>query len=148
MDFHENSSGTESAPPPSGGVVARPSARPRKIRSAVTNNTRSFIRGDGNSPWARRYRDLIALHVDDLGGPDVVSEAQLSLCRRLSALEVEAERMEGQLSMGCEVDLDLLNRIGGNIRRGLETIGMHRVQKDVTSSVVEHFRRKPERRAR
>jgi hypothetical protein len=26
--------------------------------------------GDGNSPWARRQRDLIALHIADLGGEE------------------------------------------------------------------------------
>jgi hypothetical protein len=40
----------------------------KRIRSAVTNGERPFVLGNGCSPWARRQRDLIALHIADLGG--------------------------------------------------------------------------------
>src|SRR5215471_8931432 len=37
-------------------------------RSAVTNGKRLFVdRLDGRGPWARRLRDIIALHVTDQG---------------------------------------------------------------------------------
>ena len=78
----------------------------KRKRSAVTNGSRAFIVGDGNSPWYRRWKDLLALHVDDLGGPESLSEAQLSLARRAATLEVELERIEGQLSLGNDADLD------------------------------------------
>jgi hypothetical protein len=45
----------------------------------VTNGTRAYVIGDGNSPWARRQRDLIALHLADLGGEERLSENRLSL---------------------------------------------------------------------
>ena len=58
-------------------------ARPRQLRSATTNGNRPFVLGgDGRGTWVRRWRDLTDLHVSDLGGPDLCSEAQLSLCRR------------------------------------------------------------------
>jgi len=100
---------------------------PPACRSAVTNGTRTFVVGDGRGPWARRYRDLITAHVSDLGGPDAgLSEAQLSLVRRASALEVELELAEGKLSRGEPVDLDLFGRLLGQLRRVLEAIGLER----------------------
>ena len=98
-------------------------------RSPVTNGTKQFIAGAENGPWARRRHDLVAAHVADLGGPDQLSEAQLSLCRRVATIELELEVMEGKLSLGQDVDLDLYNRLAGNLRRCLETIGMQRVAK-------------------
>ena len=48
-----------------------------KGKSAVSNGARSFIEGlDGRTALARRYRDLVAEFVSDLGGADVISEAQ------------------------------------------------------------------------
>jgi hypothetical protein len=76
--------------PGKAGVANRP------IRSAVTNGTRAYVIGDGNSRWARRQRDLIALHLADLGGEERLSENQLSLCRRAATLETELEMLEGQ----------------------------------------------------
>ena len=65
--------------------------------------------------------------MSDLGGPDAgLSEAQLSLVRRASALEVELELAEGKLSRGEPVDLDLFGRLLGQLRRVLEAIGLER----------------------
>jgi len=38
---------------------------PKAYRSAVTNGARTFVMGDGRGPWARRFKDLIALHVEE-----------------------------------------------------------------------------------
>jgi len=109
----------------------------RRKRSAVTNGTKAFIEGDGNSPWYRRYKDLVAGHVTDLGGTSLLSKGQISLCRRAAVLEVELERMEGKLSMGETGDLDLYNRTVGNLRRVLETIGLKRVAKTVKPTLQQ-----------
>src|SRR5215813_6447696 len=93
--------------------------RPPRIRSAVTNGRRLFVDGDGNSAWSRRYRDLVTGHISDMGGPDCLSEAQLSLIRRASAIECELEQMEGRLSMGEPVDIDVFARVTGHLRRTL-----------------------------
>lgn len=87
----------------------------------MTNGTRAYVLGDGNSPWARRQRDLTSLYADDAGGADVISAAKLSLCHSAACLRTELEIMEGQLSLGKEVDLDLYNRLSGNLRRILES---------------------------
>ena len=115
----ESRSPTAETPPLGRGPVG---PRAPAQRSAVTNGRRLFVEGDGNSAWSRRYRDLVAGHVSDLGGAPVLSEAQLSLCRRASALECELEQMEGRLSMGEEIDLDVFARAASHLRRLFETL--------------------------
>jgi hypothetical protein len=110
-------------------------------RSGVTTGRAVFVEGDGNSKWARRYRDLIAAHCSDLGGTDVLSEAQLSLIRRASAIELELEQMEGKLSLGEQIDLDVFTRSASHLRRLFETLGsktgIERKCRDVTADGVE-----------
>jgi hypothetical protein len=106
-------------------------AKPSKLRSATTNGNRPFVLGgDGRGAWVRRWKDLIELHVSDLGGPDACSEAQLSLCRRISTTTVELERLEARMSQGDDgVDLTIYNQMSGNLRRMLESVGLERKAK-------------------
>jgi hypothetical protein len=99
----------------------------------VTSGRKLHIAGDPNSEWSRRYHDLIVAHINDAGGHDILSAAQLSLIRRASALELELELMEGKLSMGESVDLDKFGRAASHLRRLWEALGLRRVPKDVTS---------------
>jgi hypothetical protein len=101
----------------------------------VTNGRRLFVDGDGNSAWSRRFRDLVVGHVGDMGGRAVLSEAQVSLIKRASALECELEGMEGRLSKGEDVDLDSYQRAASALRRILESLGLDRVARDVTLDV-------------
>jgi hypothetical protein len=64
-----------------------------KVKSKVTNGKHVFaIGGDGRGAWTRRWRDLVELHSADCGGRDHMSEAQLSLCRCIAAIEVQLEQ--------------------------------------------------------
>jgi hypothetical protein len=114
----------------------RPS-RAKRPRSAVTSGRQQFIAGNPNSAWARRNHDLIVRHVRDLGGPDVLSEAQLSLIRRATSIECELERLDAMLSTGAEVDLDAYGRASSHLRRLFETLGIERKARDVTPDGVE-----------
>jgi hypothetical protein len=107
--------------------------KPKRKSSAVSSGRRMFVRGDSSSAWSRRYRDIVAAHVSDLGGLPALSEAQVSLVKRASTLELECEQMEGKLSMGQEIDLDLFQRTANSMRRILESLGLERVARDVTS---------------
>jgi hypothetical protein len=113
--------------------------RPAAQRSAVTNGRRLFVEGDGNSAWSRRYRDLVAAHVSDLGGADALSEAQRSLVKRAAAIELELEQMEGKLSQGEAVDLDCFTRAASHLRRLFETLGIERRPRDVTPSLSAYL---------
>jgi hypothetical protein len=109
-------------------------ARPPRQRSAVTNGRRLFVDGDGNSAWSRRYRALVGRHISDLAGGEGLSEAQLSLIKRASAIELELEQMEGKLSKGETIDLDLFTRSVGHLRRILETLGLERRPREIDAS--------------
>jgi hypothetical protein len=50
----------------------------------------------------------------------------------MATLEIELEKMEGELAEGKPVDLDLYGRLSGHMRRLVETCGAKRVRKDVT----------------
>ena len=113
-------------------------ARIKRPRSAVSSGRKLFAEGDPNSAWSRRYHDLIVAHVADLGGADVLSEAQKGLIRRAAAITCELEQMEGRLSMGQQVDLDIFTRSASHLRRIHETLGIERKQRDITPSLTEY----------
>jgi hypothetical protein len=51
------------------------------------------------------------------------------LCRRASTMEVELERLEGQLSLGQEIDVEAYSRIAQRIHAILAGLGLKRVAK-------------------
>jgi hypothetical protein len=111
--------------------------KPKRKSSAVSSGRRMFVQGDSSSAWSRRYRDIVAGHVSDLGGQAVLSEAEISLIKRVSTLELECEQAEGKLSMGQEIDLDLYQRMTNSLRRVLESLGLQRRPRNVTVDGVE-----------
>ncbi len=104
----------------------------RKLRSKVTNGFKTFVigGGDGRGPWVRRWKDLVNLHVGDLGGADMMTEFQLGLCKRAASLEIQLEQLEAAMSEGQPVDLDLFGRLIGHLRRIAETLGIQRTMRD------------------
>ena len=69
----------------------------RALRSAKSNGTRLLDGCDHRTARMRRLRDLIGMHVADLGGEDCCSAAELSLIRRASLLELELEVLKVKL---------------------------------------------------
>lgn len=99
---------------------------PSKLRSALTNGRSVLMDIDGRSAIARRYKDIIAAHVSDLGGADHLSEAQLTLIRRVATLTVVLEQMDSEFAIENEVkdrDFELYQRGSNTLRRLLETLG-------------------------
>jgi hypothetical protein len=116
--------------------------RPPTLRSKATNGKTLFADGgDMRGPWARRLRDVLSLHLSDLGGLDMVSEAEKSLARRAAVLTVQLEKMESKFSVGDDDDLDLYQRTAGNLRRLLESLGLQRRQREVSTPLRERFAR-------
>jgi hypothetical protein len=128
---------------PDQGKSRTPVALGRKRhRSRVTNGTGLFVdAGDGRGPWARRMKDVIELHLCDLGGVEVVSEAEASIVRRAATLTIELERLEAKFSTGeaADRDLDLYQRTANSLRRLLEAVGLKRVPKDITPSLSRYL---------
>ncbi len=122
----------------------RPQVEGRKRqRSRISNNAALLPGVDGRSSWARRIKDLIGAHIADLGGGDMISEAERSIVRRCATLEAALEQMEIEFARAGAADaetLDLYQRTAGNLRRLLEAIGLERRAKDVPPSPLEYAR--------
>ena len=107
-----------------------------QARSRISNGSSVLPNVDGRSTWVRRLRDLIHLHLADLGGDDVVSEAERSIIRRIATLTVELERMELVFALAGEAkpdQIDLYQRTANSLRRLLESIGLERRARNITS---------------
>ena len=108
-------------------------------RSAVTNGTEILPDlADGRSAWVRRIRDVIAEFVSDFPEP---SAAERSIIRRIGTLIVVLEQFETKFANAGAAsgnELDDYQRAAGNLRRLLESIGIHgRRAKDITPSLYD-----------
>lgn len=111
---------------------------PKAQKSRITNGRQLLLHGNGTA-WARRCRDLIALHRSDIPEP---SHAVESLIRRIAVHEVQLEQLEQRFAIaneaGQEVDaaeLDLYVRASGNLRRLLESVGLQRHARDISGTL-------------
>jgi hypothetical protein len=97
-------------------------------RSRVTNGSKLLGPGvDERSTWVRRCRDVINLHIADLGGPDNVTAAEQSIVRRAAVMTTALEMFEVRFAKAGEAtaaDLDLYSRTAANLRRLLESVGL------------------------
>jgi hypothetical protein len=101
-------------------------------RSRITNGSALFgPEGNETSAWSRRFTDILALRLHDLGPYESLSESQVSLARRATTIEVELERLETALSAGEDVDMDLYQRLVNTLGRQLERLGLKRVPREI-----------------
>lgn len=117
------------------------------FRSALTNGSSLFVDKslDQRSTICRRLRDLIALHVQDLGGEDNISEAEQRLIRRAAMLTLQLELIEQRWAMREDEvvgpnQLDVYQRMTGTLRRVLETLGLERRPRDLTPTLSQIIR--------
>jgi hypothetical protein len=118
-------------------------ARPPTLRSRVTNGKTLFAEGgDMRAPWARRLRDILELHLGDIGGLDNTSEAERSILRRAATLTVELERLEAKFAEGNSNnrDLETYQRCANTLRRLLGATGLQRRARDVTPSLGSYLK--------
>ena len=111
-------------------------------RSKITNGSALLPGIDGRSAWVRRCKDVIALHLSDLGGYDNTSAAERSIVRRASTLTVELERLEAKFATAGAADagdLEIYQRCANSLRRLLEAVGLQRRPRDVTPSLSEYL---------
>jgi hypothetical protein len=108
----------------------------------VTNG-KTLLQGvDGRSTWVRRLRDLMSLHLVDLGGETNTSEAERSIIRRAATLTVELERLELKFALAGEadpVDLELYQRVANSLRRLLEAVGIARRPRNITPKLSDYL---------
>jgi hypothetical protein len=117
----------------------RMNAKSKLATSRVTNGSKLFLPGvDGRSAIARRARDIFDAICSDLGGHDILSEAQTQLVRRASMISIECEQMESRSAAGEPIDLDLFGKLTDRLGRTLQRLGIKRVPRDVTPSVADY----------
>ena len=105
-----------------------------KLRSAVTNGSELLLGCDHRSARMRRLRDLISAHVADLGGRDLLSQAEFCIVRRCALLTLELELLETRFEMNDgakSAELETYQRVASSLRRMLELLGLQRRQRDV-----------------
>ena len=115
--------------------LAKPS---RTTRAAVSNGSRLHAgEVDGRTEAARRFRDVLAEIVSDLGGADILSEGQRQLARRAAMMSVEAERQEAEAVAGGKLDPDSFGALADRLGRVFNRLGLKRVPRDVTPTIAE-----------
>lgn len=102
---------------------------PLKGRSAVTNGKRLYVVRPGDTAWARRFRDVLAEIISDLGGHDGgLSEGQRQLARRCATIAIACEKLEGEAAAGAAIDLEtygkLTDRPSGIRMRHMPVLGI------------------------
>jgi hypothetical protein len=124
-----------------------PEAAPRKGRSKVSNG-RVLIAGvDQRSPWVRRCKDVLREHIADLGGADNCSAAERSIIRRAAVLTTELEVLETKFATAGQADagdLETYQRCSNTLRRLLESVGLQRRPRDITTPSLADIAREIE----
>jgi hypothetical protein len=110
-------------------------------RARLSNGTQGCVLPgiDQRSAVARRFRDVIAAVVSDLGGPSNVTELRLHLIRRFAAIVVQVESMEARMAEGHEIDVSRHNKSSSVMARLAHRIGLRRVSKNVTPVLRDYL---------
>jgi hypothetical protein len=113
------------------GIRSGSAARSPTLRSKVTNGRCAFVEADGRGPWARRWRDVLAEILNDLGGADLLSEGQKQLARRCATISIACEKMEGHAAECIEINLDEYGQLTDRLGRALQRLGLKRQARQV-----------------
>lgn len=113
--------------------LAKPSP---KSRSKLSNGS-AVLNADGRSATARRYRDVLAELISDLGGDP--SGAQTAIARRASALCVVCEQAEAEMVAGGVLDLAEFTTAANSLRRLLSDLGLERRARDISPSLSQYL---------
>lgn len=119
---------------------AAPDGRLSKGRSAVTNGKRLHVVAPGDGRWSRRFRDVLAEIISDIGGADILSEGQRQIARRCATIAIACEKMEGEAAAGNAIDLDAYGTLTDRLGRAFQRLGLKRHAKDVTPSVADYIK--------
>lgn len=117
----------------------RPLSRRARVKARVTNHVDLLPNIDGNSPGARRFRDLVNGYISDLGGIELCSQTQIGLLRQLAAINVIADGVAARAVNGGEVNISEMCTLASTVMRLSMRLGFARVSKPVPS-LEEHLR--------
>jgi hypothetical protein len=74
-----------------------------------------------------------------MGGPDLLSEGQRQLARRIATLAISCEKMEGEAAQGNAIDLVVYGTLTDRLGRALQRLGLKRVPKNVTPTLADYL---------
>lgn len=117
-----------------------------QARSRVGNGSAVLAGVDGRSGTFRRYRDILASLISDMGGDP--TEAQLQIARRAAALGVWCEEQDAAAANGAALDISAYTTASNSLRRLLADIGLERRPRDVTPTLREYAARRAAEKAR
>ncbi len=87
---------------------------------------------DGRTKPALAFKNAVADFVEDLGGEQAISRAELELVRRCAGLAVLAAQHEAAIVAGEKVDAESYIAIANAQGRALTRLGLKRVVRDIT----------------
>lgn len=111
-------------------------ASPPTQRSRVANGSELIAGADQRSATFRRYRDILAQLVADLGGDP--SEAQQQIARRAASLAVWCEERDADAVSGRAFDIAAYTTAANSLRRLLADLGLERRARNVTPTLREY----------
>lgn len=128
--------------PPSSpkSVMPKPQQRTRVGNGSVVLND-----VDGRSIVFRRYREILASLVSDMGGDP--SEAQEQIARRAASLAIWCEQADTDAANGTPIDIGAYTTASNTLRRLLESLGLERKARNVTPTIAEYSARKAAEKA-
>jgi len=93
--------------------------------------------------WERRWTDVNLLLLNEQGGREVCSEAEMAIIRRSATLIVALERLETKFAEqedgGTPNQLDQYQRLSNTLRDCLRSVGLKRRPKDITPSLQDYL---------
>jgi hypothetical protein len=111
-----------------------------KARSRMSNGHALPRSVDQRTLWARRFRDLLALHLGDMAGTESVAEK--AILRRACTLIISLEKIEETIALRGHAELaelEVYQRCSSTMRRLLESVGLQRRSRDVTPPTVDEY---------
>lgn len=115
----------------------------RSRRSNGVGKGRTVFAGvDGRTLEYRRFRDVEAEVLADLGGADATSEGERLLARKAASLTVQTERLDARVAAGEAVDGEDYVRLANCLTRVLLALGLRRRARDVTPSLADYLDQK------
>ncbi|KAB0676706.1 hypothetical protein [Aureimonas leprariae] len=116
--------------PPASKPIGR--SKPQ-ARAKISNKFGLLPDVDGRSLIMRRYKDILAQLVVDIGGDP--SEAQTIIARRACTIAVWCEQAEASMANGNGIDIGEFTTATNALRRLLSDLGLERRAKNVTPDV-------------
>lgn len=113
----------------------------RPARTRLSKGKQTFLDSsvDGRTLIARRFREVLASIVSDLGGADAMSEAEMVLARRAVTLVVTCETHESKLAETGKLDSEAYLPCVNALAKLLNALGLKRRPKHVGPSPLEGY---------